>query len=70
MVTKRKRYNGMYTEVHRVVGDEVKVTCCCCADAGATARECADSRNLKNPCRCDCHSKTIWKPKSEKKGGG
>jgi len=57
MVTRRKRYGGIYTEVKRIVDGEVKVTVCCCTDAGATARQCADSRKLKNPCRCDCHRK-------------
>lgn len=50
-----------YTEVQRVVIDasgapQVKTTTCCCSSPGALRRICARTRNLKNPCRCSCHS--------------
>ena len=61
MVTRRKRYDGMYTEVKRVIwrnGEAiVKQTTCCCKLAGASRRECADATGNKTPCRCDCHAK-------------
>lgn len=64
MVTRRKRYDGLYTEVKRVVVDatgtaEVKETCCCCAFAGGTRKECQLASGNKTPCRCYCHSKKI-----------
>jgi hypothetical protein len=59
MVTRRKRYDGMYTEVKRVVDGEVKQTVCCCKFAGGTRRECADATGNKTPCRCFCHSKEL-----------
>lgn len=55
MVTLRKRYGGMYTEVKRVVNGEVKQTTCCCYLPGATPRECSDAGHHKTPCRCNCH---------------
>lgn len=57
MVTKRKRYDCLYTEVKRIVKGEVKQTVCCCKGAGDTRRQCADKSGNKTPCRCDCHSK-------------
>jgi hypothetical protein len=57
MPTFRKMYNGIYTEVKRVVNGEVKQTCCCCKAAGMSRRECADAHGNKWPCRCYCHSK-------------
>lgn len=58
MMTKRtvKEY---WTEVHRVVGDEVKVTVCCCAAPGSTRKGCSIVQGNKSPCRCYCHSKKI-----------
>jgi hypothetical protein len=58
--TTRERYDGMYTEVKRVVpgpdGEPlVKQTTCCCAKAGATRQQCRDASGNKNPCRCWCH---------------
>jgi len=62
MVTTRKRLE-FWTEVHRVIGDEVKVTTCCCAAPGATAKGCAITSGNKTPCRCDCHrTKAAKKP--------
>lgn len=58
MVTTRKRYDGLYTEVKRIVDGEVKQTCCCCKDPGATAEECRIATGNKTPCRCDCHKKS------------
>jgi hypothetical protein len=51
----RRNYKTYWTETKRVVGGEVKVVVCCCSSPGATRKECAASRNLKNPCRCYCH---------------
>lgn len=59
MVTRRKRYGGMYTEVKRVVDGEVKQTVCCCKAAGATRKECSAAAGNKTPCRCFCHSKKL-----------
>ena len=55
MVTRTTR-NTYWTEVKRVVDGEVKVTTCCCSVPGGTRRECGEARQLKNPCRCFCHS--------------
>lgn len=61
-----------WTESKRVIDGEVKVTTCCCAGPGATAKECAAAYSPphKSPCRCFCHSKqharSTWeKPTSE-----
>lgn len=63
MVTRRKRYDGMYTEVKRVVvdpaGEPVVKETCCCALAGGTRKECQLAAGNKTPCRCYCHSKKI-----------
>jgi hypothetical protein len=56
MVTKRKRLT-YWTEVKRIVNGEVKQTVCCCANPGATPKECAKTAGNKTPCRCDCHRK-------------
>jgi hypothetical protein len=42
MTTFRKMYQGIYTEVKRIVNGQVKQTCCCCKGAGLTRRECAN----------------------------
>lgn len=57
MPTFRKRYDGLYTEVKRVVDGKVKQTCCACKGAGLSRRECAEATGNKWPCRCYCHSK-------------
>lgn len=61
MITKREIHGGMWTEVKQVQtapnGEKfVKVSTCCCSSPGGTRRECMESRNLKHPCRCHCHS--------------
>lgn len=58
MVTRRKRYE-YWTEVKRVIDGEVKVTTCCCAAPGATAKECSVAAGNKTRCRCFCHSKKL-----------
>jgi hypothetical protein len=57
MTTFRKMYQGIYTEVKRIVNGQVKQTCCCCKGAGLTRRECANVSGNKTPCRCYCHDK-------------
>jgi len=45
-----------WTETHRVIGGEVKVTTCCCSLPGASGKQCGKARLLKTPCRCFCHA--------------
>ena len=59
MTTMRKRYDGLYTEVKRVVDGVVKQTTCACHGAGLSRKECATLSRNKTPCRCYCHSKKI-----------
>jgi hypothetical protein len=55
-MTKRERLT-YWTEVKRIVNGKVKQTICCCANAGASPKECAKTAGNKTPCRCDCHRK-------------
>lgn len=57
-MTYRTRHE-YWTEVHRVIGDEVKVTTCCCAAPGAKAKECSRVAGHKSRCGCFCHSDRI-----------
>jgi hypothetical protein len=57
-----------WTKVARVVGDEVRVTTCCCAAPGATRRECMTAAGNKTPCRCFCHHTKPLKPPAGKAG--
>lgn len=57
-VTRRKHLE-YWTEVKRVVGDAVKVTTCCCAAPGATAKGCSIVAGNKSRCGCYCHSRRI-----------
>ena len=53
-----------WTEVHKVINGEVKVTTCCCKAPGASARDCMLKTGNKTRCRCFCHSKlheSEWK---------
>lgn len=60
MVTRRKRHE-FWTEVKRIVDGVVKVTTCCCAAPGSTAKGCATVAGNKTRCRCFCHSKRLPK---------
>lgn len=55
MTVTRRQVRDFWTEVKRVVGGVVKVTVCCCAAPGATAKGCAVVARNKTRCRCDCH---------------
>lgn len=57
----RRKILEYWTEVHRAVGDEVKVTTCCCKLPGATARQCQEAAGHKSRCGCFCHSKKLAK---------
>lgn len=54
-----------WTEVHRVVDDEVKVTTCCCVAPGYGRLECAVAAGFRTPCRCFCHSKDLPRGQGE-----
>ncbi len=60
MVT-RRAWLEYWTETKRVLtaanGEPyVKQVTCCGTGAAGTRRECQESRSLKTPCRCHCHS--------------
>jgi len=54
-----RTFKTYWTEVKKVVNGQVKSCTCCCTKAGSTAKECAESRNLKTRCGCACHSKKV-----------
>jgi hypothetical protein len=64
MVARRKS-GEFWTETKRVVEVEgvpiVKVTSCCCAAPGSTAKGCSIVAGNKTRCRCFCHSKRVQK---------
>ena len=51
-----RKYREFWVEVKRIVHGEVKVTMCCCAAPGASARGCAVVAGHRSRCRCFCHS--------------
>lgn len=55
LMTTREIHNGMYTEMHFIIGGEIVVMSCCCNAPGETGRECMEASGNKNPCRCYCH---------------
>jgi hypothetical protein len=55
-MTFRKLHDRL-TEVHQVIGDQVKVTRCRCTSPGASREGCSTAGGNKTPCRCACHSR-------------
>lgn len=52
----RRKILEHWTETKRIVGGEVRVRVCCCAEPGSKAKDCATAAKHKTKyCRCDCH---------------
>jgi hypothetical protein len=55
----RIRVRTYWTKVIRMICNRPVESTCCCAEPGASRRECAAKQGNKSPCACACHGRKL-----------